>query len=227
MSVTTDSEITDFDRVRPHVADRRRPDQKTVAIEFHTAAIVVVMKAALNRVALANEVLPKDIGDVNVLMARVEAVQAAVRVLLQHREIRGVELHAIVVRRSKNARAEIVVGKDKAAEIGNKRLNARTHGNEIIVRINVEELHFTKRFFERGVPVNAIRAAPHVDVDDAVLARVEIIRHAERGRKLDGPIARLERSVAVKELEAELQRLGCRELFGTAEELGAYGLELL
>ncbi len=42
------------------------------------------MKAALDRVALADEVLAKDVGDINVLMSRVEAIEAAVRVLLEH-----------------------------------------------------------------------------------------------------------------------------------------------
>src|SRR5689334_6147046 len=107
MSVATEPEIPDFDRVRPHVADRRRPDQKIVAIEFHAAAIVVEMKAPLNRVALANEILTKDVCDVDVLVTRVEAVEAAISVLLEHREIRRVELHAIVVGAAENARAEI------------------------------------------------------------------------------------------------------------------------
>src|SRR5690242_21827893 len=43
VTVTTESKITDFDRVRPHVADRRGPNKKPVAIEFHAATIVVVM----------------------------------------------------------------------------------------------------------------------------------------------------------------------------------------
>src|ERR1051326_3741850 len=178
------------------------------------------MKAALDRVTLANEILPKDVGDVNVLMARVEAVQAAVRVFLEHREVRGVELHPVVVGAAENACAEVVVGKNEAAKVGNKRLNAGAHGDEIVIRVGVEEFHFAKRFFERRVPIGAVCAAAHVDVDDAVFTRVEIIRHAEGRRKLDRPIAWFESRVAVKELEAELQRFSSGELFGTTEELG-------
>src|SRR5829696_5299682 len=114
MPVATETEIPDLHRVRTHVADRRRPHQKTVAIKFHPTAIVVVMKAALNRVALANEILAEDVGDVDVLMARVEAVETAVGVFLEHGKPGGVELHAIVVRGAEHARAEVIVRKDEA-----------------------------------------------------------------------------------------------------------------
>ena len=124
MAIATDAKITNLDRVWPDIANQRRPHQKTVAIKFDTASIVVVMKTSLNRVALANEVLPEDVCDVNVLMARVETVQTAVRVLLEHREVCGVELIAIVVKRAKHSRAKIVIGKNKTAKVGNKWLDA-------------------------------------------------------------------------------------------------------
>src|SRR5690349_20464104 len=184
VTIATEAEVTDLDRARPRITDQRGPDQKTVAIELHAAAIVVVMKAALNRVALAHEVLAKDVGDVDVLMACVEAVQAAVRILLEHREVSGVELHAIVVGGAEHARTEVVVGEDEAAEVRDKWLYAGAHRDEIVIRINIEKLHFAKRFFKRGVPVSATRSAAHVDVDDTVLACVQIIGHAEGGRKL-------------------------------------------
>src|SRR6185369_3198191 len=77
MPIAAETEISDFDRVRPHVSDRRGPDQKAIAIKLDAATVVVVMKAALNRVALANEILAKDVGDVHVLVARVEPIQTA------------------------------------------------------------------------------------------------------------------------------------------------------
>ncbi len=124
MTIATQSEVTDLDRVRPHVANQRRPHEKAVPIEFDTAPIVVVVKASLDRVALSNEVLPKDVCDVDVLMTSIEAVQTAVGVLLEHREVSGVELDAIVVKGAKDSRAEVVVGKNETAKVGNKRLDA-------------------------------------------------------------------------------------------------------
>src|SRR5690349_18235611 len=225
MAVAANAEITDLDRMRSDVANRRGPHEETVAIEFNAASIIVVMKAPGDRVALANEILAEDVRDVDVLMPRVETVEAAVRVLLQHRKIGAIELITIVIKRAKHARAEIVVGKNKTAEVGDKRLNTGTHGNEIVVRVEVSQFHFAKSFFKRRVPVSPICATSHVDVDNAVLTRVEIIRHAEGRRELDGPIARLERRVAVKQLEAELQRLCCRKLFRTPKKLRALRID--
>src|SRR5215216_1329343 len=225
MPITAKPQIANLDRVRPDIADQRRSHQKTVAIEFNAASIVVVVKASLDRVTLANEILPEDVCDVNILMARVEAIQSAVGVLLQHREVCGVELVAIVVERAKPARTEIIVGKNKPAEVGNKRLNTGAYRNEIVVGVEVRQLHFTKRFFERSVPVSAVRAPAHVDVDHAILACIEIIRNTERRRELNGPIARFESRIAVKQLKTELQCLSRSELLRTTKELAAYGID--
>src|SRR5829696_5785418 len=148
MTVAADTEITNLDRMWPDVADRRRPHEKAIAIELNAAPIIVVMKAALNRVCLANKILAKDVGDVNILMARVEAIQAAVGVFLQHRKVRTIELVTIIVKRTKHARAEVVIGENEPAEVGNKRLDTGAHGNEVVIRVEVGEFHLTKRLFE-------------------------------------------------------------------------------
>src|SRR5438132_153523 len=59
VSIAADSDIANFDRMWPRVSNQRRPHEETIAIVFDTRAVVVVMQAALNRVAFANEVLPK------------------------------------------------------------------------------------------------------------------------------------------------------------------------
>src|SRR5436305_10822091 len=68
VSIAIHADITDFDRVRSHIANQRGPDEKTIAVEFAAAAIVVVEPAGLNRVTLPDKILPKDIRDANVLM---------------------------------------------------------------------------------------------------------------------------------------------------------------
>src|SRR6185437_9966807 len=135
MPIAAHAEVSDLDRMRSNVADGRGPDEEAVTIKLDAASIVVVVKAALDRVALANEILAEDVCDVNVLMARVETVETAVRVFLQHREVRAVELVTIIVERAKHARAEIVVGKNKTAEVGDERLDTSAHGNEIVIRV--------------------------------------------------------------------------------------------
>src|SRR5216683_2552716 len=84
MSVTVESKIRHLDRMRSHIADQRRTHQKSIAVILDAAAIVVEMKTAFDRVTLANKVLAKNVGDVNVLMSRVETIQAAVGVLFEH-----------------------------------------------------------------------------------------------------------------------------------------------
>src|ERR1043166_9509891 len=120
MSVAADAKVTDLDRVWSNIADQRRTHEKSVAIEFNAATIVVVVKTSLDRVALAYEILAKDVRDVNVLVAGVEAIQTAVRIFLEHREIRCVELVTIVFKRAEHASAEVIVGKDEAAEVGDR-----------------------------------------------------------------------------------------------------------
>src|ERR1044071_5585941 len=142
MTVTTDSKIANLDLVRPNITNQRGTNQKAISIELDAAPIIVVVKTPLNRVALADEILPKDVGDVDVLMPRVETIETAVGILLQHREVRAVELVAIVIKRTEDARAEVVIGKDEAAKVGDKRLYTGAHGNEIVVRINVCKLNF-------------------------------------------------------------------------------------
>src|SRR2546428_9811509 len=115
-------------------------------------------------------------------MPGVKPVQAAVGIFLEHREERAVVLVAIIAQRSKEARAQIIVGKNKAAKIGNKRLDAGSHRDEIKVWAQVPELHFRESFFQRDVRVSAIGAAPHIDIDDAGFARVYIVGDAESWR---------------------------------------------
>src|SRR6266550_1074560 len=87
MPVTIYSEVPNFDRVRPHVAYQSGSHQESIAIKFAAGPIVVVKRAGLNRVALLNKVLPKNIRDVDVLMAAIEPVKAAVGVFLKLRKI--------------------------------------------------------------------------------------------------------------------------------------------
>src|SRR5437899_10458202 len=95
-------------------------------------------------------------------MPRVKPVQAAVAVFLEHREERAVVLVAIIAQRSKEACAQIIVGKNKAAKVGNKRLDAGTYRDEIEVRAQVPELHFRESFFQRDLRVRASGAAPPI-----------------------------------------------------------------
>src|SRR6059036_354370 len=119
MTVATDAEIRNLDRVWRYIANQRWSHEKAISIKLDPSSIVVVVKTSLDRVTLTNEVLTENVGDVNILMSSVEPVQAAVCILLQHRKISTVELNSVVVQCSKNSCAEVVVEKNESAEIGN------------------------------------------------------------------------------------------------------------
>ncbi len=223
VAVARQTEVADLDRVRPRVADDGRADFKAVAVVLDPRAVVVEVKARLRRVALREKVLPEEVGDVDVLPPTVEAVEAAVGVLLQLREVGEVELVLVVPEGAEDARAEVVVGVDEAAEVRDERLDADAHGDGVVVRVHVFELHLGEGFLEGELPVGARRAAPRVDVQDALLARADVVRDAEGGREFDGPLARLEGRVAAEHLKRELEDLIEGEHLGLAEGLGAAG----
>src|ERR1051325_6882186 len=96
MSIAVDADVSNLDRVRPDIANQSRPHEKTVAVVLNIAPIIVVKCTRLDRVALANEILTKEIRDVNVLLTPIETVQPAISVLLKLREVRCVELVTVV-----------------------------------------------------------------------------------------------------------------------------------
>src|SRR5215218_5311018 len=142
MPVARQTEIADLYRVRPRVADDRGADFKAVAVELYGLAVVVEVEARLRGVAFGERVLPEDVRDVDVLTAAVEAVEAAVRVLLKLREVCEVELITIILERPEDARAEVVVCVDEAPEVGDEGLYARAYRDGVVVRVHVFELHF-------------------------------------------------------------------------------------
>ena len=162
------------------------------------------MKAELRRVAFGEKVLLVDVCDVDVLLSPVEAVESAVRVLLKLREVCEVELIAVVSERAEEACAEVVVGEDEAAEVGDEGLYADAQTDGVVVRVHVFEFDFGEGVFQREVPVRSARAAARVYVDDALLARADVVRQAEGGRDFYRPLSRLERRVAAEHLEGEL-----------------------
>src|SRR4030095_6442556 len=148
VTISTETNITNFNRVRSNVSDQSRPHQKTISIELNAASVIIEMEAALNRVTLGQEILPKNICDVNVLMASVEAIETAIGVLFEHRKVSGVVLEAIIIKRAKNTRTQVVVGKDKAAKVRHERLNPRPQRNEVIVCIHIRKFDLSESLFQ-------------------------------------------------------------------------------
>src|SRR5947208_5715472 len=156
MPIASEPEIAYLDRMRSHISDQSRANQKTIAVILHAAPVVVVMQTALNCVALPDQILTEHVSDVDILMAGVETVQTAIGVLLQHGKVSGVELDPIVVSRAEETKAKIVIRKNEPAKVRNEWLNTGAHGDEIIVCIHVPEFYFGERLLKRNVRIGAI-----------------------------------------------------------------------
>src|SRR2546425_4415160 len=117
MTVTINADVSHLDRMLANVTNQRRTNQESVSIIMDAAPVIVIEGACLDRITLVDEVLAKNIPDVNILMPRVEAIQAAIRVLLQHREVNSIKLDSIVVAGAKHPKTEIVIGKNEAPKV--------------------------------------------------------------------------------------------------------------
>src|SRR6185369_17897270 len=70
---------------------------------------------------------------------------------------------------AEEARADVRVAEDEAAEVAVERLLADADRGEVVVRREVAQLPFVEELLQRYVLAGAARAAAHVGLDDAVL----------------------------------------------------------
>src|SRR5205823_6259879 len=103
-----------------HAADRLRADEEPVLVVLDAAVVEVRVEADLGRVAGEKEVLPEQVRDEDLLVAEVERVQPAVRVLLDLVEEREVVLPAVVVPVAEQAYARLVVTEQKPLEVADE-----------------------------------------------------------------------------------------------------------
>src|SRR5256885_367101 len=115
--VTINPDVPHLDRMLANVTNQCRTHQESVPIIMDAAAVIVIEGARLDRISLVDEVLPENIPHVNILMPRVEAIQAAIRILLQHREVDSIKLDSIIVSGAKHPKTEIVIRKNKAPKV--------------------------------------------------------------------------------------------------------------
>src|SRR5215469_497029 len=150
-------------------------------------------------------------------MPPVKCVQSAIRVLLQHLKIRNVVLPAIRFQIPENAQSRLFIGKKEPAKITRELLNTRAHGNKIVIRTQVRDFVFRKKFLHSNVRVISRRSCAHVDVRNSQFLRVEII-DVELGSKANSPIHRLETRVAVKQVKRKTEILIQEALLAFAEK---------
>ena len=101
--------------------------------------VAVVVKAEFGGVALGEEILNVNVGDVDLLMARVESVQSAIGVFLEQVEPGGIPGDAVGVEIAEKADAGLFFGEEESAKVAGELLDSGANGNEIVVDAEVFE----------------------------------------------------------------------------------------
>src|ERR1700676_2350695 len=83
------------DAVAHYLADRRRPDQKSVVVVMNRRIVAVEMETEFCGVTFGQKVLNIDIADVNLLVARFKGIEPAVCVFLQKIKISQVVVNSV------------------------------------------------------------------------------------------------------------------------------------
>ncbi len=117
---------------------------------------------------------------------------------------------------SRNGSVDVL--ENEAAEIAQKRLRADADRSEIVGRARVGHFHFGEPFLQSPPRAKPRRAVVHVGVDDRQLFHVEVIE-VEHRRELQSPIDRLERRIAVEQIERQNEIVRREELVRIAEEI--------
>ena len=186
-----------------HIPDWRGTRDESVLIVMATRAIEIREKAELGRVALGEKILPKNIRDQHLLIARIKLVQVRVGIFLEHLEGGEIVLPAIVVVIAKDAGAEIGVVKDETAKIAHERLDAGTRRNEIVIVREIADVYLGKCFLERGPIFVAPRILePRIGIEHAGFLHVGVVA-VVNAEKTYGPFHGFESGFAFEQIDAE------------------------
>ena len=100
--------------------------------------------------------------------------------------------------------AEIVVRKQKPAEIFIEELDARSVRDEIVIGRQIGEMIFTEGFIEGDLMIESGIAPTRVDIDRKIFLHIRIV-HIENGRHADFPFARLEIGFALEQFQRDFE----------------------
>ena len=114
--------------------------------------------------------------------------------------------------------ASVLVREQEAAEIRVERLGAGADRDEVVIGPQVGEFVFDEQVLERPDRAGTVRPVEHVRTGLGHLAEREVADAQGRGH-LDPPVDRLERGVAVEEIEGYREEVQREEAVGPAEEV--------
>src|SRR5262249_54387923 len=112
---------------RNNSSNRGRPHEKAVLVDMEAGFIAIVMDAELGCVPGFNEVLDINVSNEHILIASLESIELAVRILLHHVEICSVVLDTIRFQISENTNPWLAIEENEAAEITVECLGSDTH----------------------------------------------------------------------------------------------------
>src|SRR5579872_226533 len=170
--------------------NRSRPHQESIVIEVNRGIVAVVMETEFCGVAFEKRVLNVDVSDINLLMARIERIQSAVRVFFQKIKVRQVVIDAVRAQISEQAYSRLLLGENKPAKIANELLDSCADGDEIKIRTQIVNLGLDKSFLQAGMRVETISPVANVNVDQPALAglqEIEIEFRREANSEINWP----------------------------------------
>lgn len=198
-------------------------DEESVVVEMHAGIVTVVMKAELSGVSLREEILNVNVGDINLLMARVEGIQSTIGIFLEQVEPGRVPRNAVRFEIAEQTNAGLFFGEEKSAKVARELLNSSAHGHEVIVHAEIFQLGFNERFLKANVRIESICAFTRIDIDESALAGLKEVE-INLGRDAEAKVDRTKSCVAVKEIEGEPDVLREEGLLAASEELRAVGI---
>src|SRR5579872_7307257 len=206
-----------------HYANRGRARQEPIVIEVNGGIVSVVMETEFCGVAFEKRILNVDVSDINLLMARIEGVQTAVRVFFQKIKVRQVVIDPVRTQISEKPHSRLLFRENKSAKIAHELLNSCADRNEIKIRTQIVNLGLDKTFLQASVRVETIGPVANVNVDQSALAGLQKIE-IEFWREANAEINWPKTGVAFEKIERQTKTLRSEALFSAAEEVGAIGL---
>src|SRR4029079_6296041 len=134
-------------------------------------------------------------------------------------EVESIELLAVRAEVAEEAKAQVLVEEDEAAELAVERLDAGPHGGEVVVRREIAQVPLDEELRQADVLLVARRAFAHVGVDDAALVDLQEVEVEDAGGA-ELPVARLEGGVALEHRQRQDEVVAHEELVGIAEVVG-------
>src|SRR6185369_7537775 len=117
VTFSRETDIVATNLMRYGKSEDGRTHRESVLIVMERLVVTIVMVAEFYRVALLESILPVQVGYIDLLIACIEGVQAAVGILLEHLEVGQVELVPICFEVAEQTSAKVAIVEDETAEV--------------------------------------------------------------------------------------------------------------